>query len=49
MELWELIELVAELDHLVGEADLAADAGDVDEGVERLRKAKELLEVLFLA
>ena len=49
MELDELIELVAELDHLIGEADMAADAGDVDETRERLVDAKKLLDGSFLA
>ena len=45
----ELVKLIQELDILIGEADLAADAGNVDEAREQLRKAKELLEVEFLA
>ena len=45
----ELIELIQELDNLIGEADIAADAGRVDEAKEHLRKAKDLLEVAFLA
>lgn len=49
MELDDLIVLVQELGHLIGEADMAADAGAVDEAMEQLRKAKELLEAEFLA
>jgi len=49
MELDDLIVLVQELTHLIGEADMAADAGNVDDAVERLIKAKELLEVSYLA
>ena len=49
MELDELVELVAELEHLVDEADVAADAGNVVETRERLREAKELLDSSFLA
>lgn len=45
----ELVELIQELDNLIGEADMAADAGNVDEAREHLRKAKELLEDEFLA
>jgi len=45
----ELVDLIRELDNLIGEADLAADGGDVDEAREHLRKAKELLEDEFLA
>ena len=45
----ELVELIQELDNLIGEADIAADAGNVDEAREHLRKAKELLEDEFLA
>ena len=44
----ELEELIRELDNLIGEADLAADVGNVDEAREQLRKAKELLEDEFL-
>ena len=45
----ELEELIQELENLIGEADIAADGGDVDEAREHLRKAKELLEAEFLA
>ena len=45
----ELEELIKELDYLIGEADIAADAGNMDEAKEHLRKAKELLEDEFLA
>ncbi len=45
----ELVELIQELENLIGEADMGADAGNVDEAREQLRKAKELLEVEFLA
>lgn len=45
----ELEELIQELDDLVGQADFAADAGDADEAKKKLRNAKELLEVEFLA
>lgn len=45
----ELIELIQELENLIDEADIAADAGNVDGAREYLRKAKELLEVEFLA
>ncbi len=44
----ELEELIQELENLIGEADMAADGGDVDEAKEQLRKAKELLEAEFL-
>ena len=44
----ELEELIQKLENLIGEADMAADAGDVDEAREHLRKAKELLEDEFL-
>ena len=45
MELDDLVELIQELTHLVGEADIAADAGNVDEAREKLTEAKELLGV----
>jgi len=45
----ELEELIRELENLIGEADMAADAGDEDGAREYLRKAKELLEAEFLA
>jgi len=45
----EIEELIQELENLIGEADMAADAGKVDEAKEHLRKAKELLEAEFLA
>ena len=45
----EIEELIQEMENLIGEADMAADAGDVDEAREHLRKAKELLEAEFLA
>jgi len=45
----ELVELIQELDNLIGEADMAADGGDEDKAREHLRKAKELLEDEFLA
>ena len=44
----ELEELIQELENLIGEADMAADAGNVDEAKEHLREAKDLLEVEFL-
>ncbi|MBA7518883.1 hypothetical protein ES705_10957 [subsurface metagenome] len=43
-----LVELIASLDVLIGEADLAADGGYEDEAREHLRKAKELLDDEFL-
>ena len=45
----ELGELICELDNLLGEADLALDAGRPGDSREHLRKAKELLEAEFLA
>jgi len=44
----ELEELIRELDNLIGEADLALDAGKPGDSREHLRKAKELLEAEFL-
>lgn len=44
----ELVELIRELDELIGDADLAADGGNVDEAREQLRKAKDLLDDEFL-
>ena len=49
MELDELIELIQELTHVIGEADIAADAGKVDDARERLIKAKELLDVSYIS
>ena len=49
MELDDLIELVQELSNIVDEADIAADAGAVDEAMEQLRKARELLDAAFLS
>lgn len=49
MELDELIELIRELYNLIFDADIAAYAGDVDEAREQLIRAKELLDVSFLA
>lgn len=45
----ELEEIIQELQNLISEAGGAADAGDVDEATNKLRSAKELLEVVFLA
>ncbi len=45
----EIEALIRELENLIGEADMAADAGSVDEARELLRNAKELLEAEFLA
>ena len=45
----ELAEIIQELQNLIIEAGVAADAGDVDEATNKLRTAKELLEVTLLA
>jgi len=45
MEFDDLVELTQELTHIVGEADIALDSGNVDEARERLLNAKELLGV----
>ena len=45
----EIEALIRELENLIGEADMAADAGSVDEARELLRTAKELLDDEFLA
>lgn len=45
----ELAEIIQELRNLISEADFALSAGDVDEATNKLRSAKELLEVTLLA
>ncbi|MBA7523544.1 hypothetical protein ES705_15671 [subsurface metagenome] len=44
----ELVELIASLDIIIGNADIDADGGDVDEAREKLREAKRLLDDEFL-
>jgi len=44
----ELEEIIEDLRNLLSEADFAVSAGDVDEATNKLRKAKELLEVMLL-
>jgi len=44
----DLEEIIEELRDLISEADFAANAGNVDEAKNKLRSAKELLEVAFL-
>ncbi len=45
----ELAEIIEQLRNLISEADFALSAGDVDEATNKLRAAKELLEVTLLA
>ena len=44
----ELVELIASLEVIIGEADLSADDGNVDGAREHLKKAKDLLDDEFL-
>ena len=44
----ELVELITELQAKLDDADLALDAGNVDEAREALRAAKELLDAEFM-
>ena len=45
----DLDELIQKLGDLIGAADTAADAGDVDAARGYLRQAKQLLEEEFLS
>ena len=44
----EIVDLIRELQRILDEADVAADAGNVDEAREHLRAAKALLDDEFL-
>ncbi len=44
----ELVDLIRELQKEIDAADLALDAGHVDEAKEHLRVAKQMLDAEFL-